>query len=129
MTNDKLTQLANELLAKMKKAKNEANNLKMNPSDKGLRFVHIENKEYVNPEFLSFAKQLEIVELREFLMQYEEVHEEELKKIFSLYQTEFEFLSEVMGLIPNFIHEIKKHDEKYIAYSFIGIQQNIQQEI
>ena len=60
MTNEKLFDLTDELLDKMEIAKEEAKELKMQIGDKDFPFVHIEEKEYVNPKYLPFEYQIQI---------------------------------------------------------------------
>ena len=129
MTNEEIKTLADELLTNMQIAKLEAVNLKMNPSDKGLRFVHIENKEYINPEQLTFEKQLRLIKLKEFLDKHTNIQEEEMRAILNSQEIEFEFLKEVADLIPNFVNGIRKHDEKYMSYMYVGLIQIKQEDL
>lgn len=123
MTDQKIFDLAQELLEHMDVAKQEAEGLKINPADSEFVFVHIGDKEYVNPKYLSFVDHYKIVQLGKFLRNNPSVDDEILTKVLSLNKERFSILIEVQNNVPNLVQEIKAHDdEKYISYLYFGIK-------
>lgn len=130
MTNEKLFNLVDELLERMEIAKKEAEGLKMNSCDTQFPFVHVGDKEYVNPKYLSFEDHCKIVQLYKFLKEYSEIKEEDLIKILYINKTRFAVLIEVQKLIPNLVQECRMHnDEKYIPFLYFGLMQNKENNI
>ena len=129
MTNEKLLELEKELLERMEVAKFESIDLQMNPLDYEFAFVHVGDKEYVNPKHISFADQLKIAQLIKFVKSHENLNEEDLIKILWKGKMHFAFLIDVCETIPNIMQEIRTHkDEKYIAYLYFGLKQTKDRE-
>ena len=117
MTDKEVFDLAQELLGHMDIAAKEAKGLKINPGDSEFVFVHIGNKEYVNPKYLSFVDHYKIVQLGKFLRNNPDVDDKVLKRILTLNKSRFSILIDVCEKINNLVQEIKSHDdEKYIPY-------------
>lgn len=130
MSNEKLFTLIEELLERMEIAKQEAKCLKVNSNDLKLQFVHVGDKEYVNPQFLPFEHHCQYVQLFKFLKEHNEVKQEDLDKILSMCKTRFAVLIEVNKVVPNLVQEYRLHDdEKYISYLFFGLKQNKENNI
>lgn len=128
MTNEKLFDLTDELLDKMEIAKEEAKELKMQIGDKDFPFVHIEEKEYVNPKYLPFEYQIQIIALTRFVKEHN-IKQEDLNKILSMCKTRFSVLIDLNKTIPNLVQEIKNHkDEKFIPYFYFGLKNTIEKE-
>ena len=129
MTNEKLFRLTEELLDCMEIAIENAQGLKVNELDKVFAFVHVGDKEYVNPEYICFEDQQRLIQLKKFVNKYPELNDEDLNKIFSMCKTRFAFLIEVQKVIPNLIHEINSHkDDKHIAYLYFGLKKTMEKE-
>ena len=123
MTNEKLLELEKELLERMEVAKFDSIDLEINPLDYEFAFVHVGDKEYVNPKYISFADQLKIVQLIKFVKAHENLKEEDLLKILWKGKMQFGFLIDVCETIPNIMQEINSHkDEKHIAYLYFGLK-------
>ena len=128
MTNEKLFDLTEELLERMEFAKEEAKELKMQIGDKDFPFVHVGEKEYVNPKYLSFEYQIQIIALNRFVKEHN-IKQEDLNKILSMCKTRFSVLIDLNKTIPNLVQEIKNHkDEKFIPYFYFGLKNTIEKE-
>ena len=129
MTNEKLFYLTQELLERMEIAKKEAADLDKKFVESDLSFVHIEDKEYVNPKLLPFVDHFKIVQLCKFLCFHNEIKEDDLLKILRMNKLRFQTLIKLKNVIPNLIDEARKHkDEKYISYLYVGLNQNNKKE-
>ena len=129
MTSEKIFEYAQELIGYMDIAQKEAEGLKMNPGDSEFIFVHIGNKEYVNPKYLSFVDHYKIVQLGKFLRNNPSVDDEALTQILSMNKSRFSILIEVQKVIPNLVQEMRTHkDEKFISYLYFGIKFGAQKE-
>ena len=128
MSNEKLFELTEELLEIMECAKERAKSLEMFKGDVDFPFVHIDDKEYVNPKYLPFAYQIQIIALNRFVKQHN-LKQEDLNKILGMCKTRFAVLIDVNKTIPNLVKEIKTHkDEKFIPYFYFGLKQNQKEE-
>ncbi len=128
MTNEKLFELTEELLERIEYAKQEAKGLNVNSRDVMFPFVHIEDREYVNPKYLPFESQVQIIALKRFVKEHN-LKQEDLNKILSMCKTRFSILIDVNKTIPNLVQEIKTHnDEKFIPYFYFGLTQNKKEE-
>lgn len=129
MTNEKLYNLTYELLDLMENAIENAENLKVSEADMVFAFVHAGDKEYVNPNYISFEDQLKLIQLKNFVKKHPELSDEDLKQIFWLFKTEFAFFIDVQNVIPNLIAEINAHkDDKHVAYLYFGLTQTKDRE-
>ncbi|MBO5955014.1 MAG: hypothetical protein J6Q13_03510 [Clostridia bacterium] len=128
MTNEKLFNLTDELLEKIEVAKEQAKELKILSGDKDFPFVHIGEKEYVNPKYLPFEYQIQIIALNRFVKEHN-IKQEDLNKILSMCKTRFYVLIDVNKIIPNLVQEIKAHkDEKFIPYFYFGLKNTMEKE-
>lgn len=109
---------------RMKLATTEAQKIKKIKCDHVLNFVHIGDKEFINPKHISFEDQLKIIGFVNFVKEHPDIDTRTIKEIFALGRG-FTILKEVYKLIPNFIEECLNHDdEKYIPYLYFGLKQN-----
>ena len=130
MTNEKLFGLTEELLERVEIAKKEARLLKVNPEDKKFPFIHIGEKEYVNPKYLPFEYHCQFVQLFKFVRDYEGLKQEDLNKILSMCKTRFAVLINLNNVVENLVKEIRAHnDEKYISYMYFGLNKNKEEGI
>lgn len=128
MSNEKLFNLIEELLEKMEMANEEAKNLEIFKGDVDFPFIHVGEAEYVNPKYLPFEYQVQIIALNRFVKQHN-LKQEDLNKILSMCKTRFAVLIDVNKTIPNLVKEIKTHkDEKFIPYFYFGLKQNKKEE-
>ena len=121
MTKEKLNELVEELKTRISFAKEEAKGIKINLKAAGLHFVHYNKKEFVHPNYISFDKQLEIIQLGKLLRKHQDITEEDLYELLNQDDSEFKFLAEVVSTIPNFIEEARGHeDDKYLPYTYFN---------
>lgn len=129
MTNDKLFDLTYELLDAMEEAIENSKDLEVAKADMVFAFVHAGDKEYVNPNYISFEDQQKLIQLKKFVKKHPELSDVDLKQMFWLFKTEFAFFIEVQNVIPNLIAEINAHkDDKHLAYLYFGLKQTIEKE-
>ena len=128
MSNETLFELTEELLEELEVAKQQAKSLEMCKADADFPFVHISEKEYVNPKYLPFECQIQILALNRFVKQHN-LKQENLNKILSMCKTRFAVLIDLNKTIPNLVKEIKMHkDEKFIPYFYFGLKQTKNEE-
>ena len=119
MEGKRIFDLAEELIDWLKIAHVDASKVKIEKGSDNLFFVHDGDKEYVNPKYLSLDKQFEINQLADFVRLHNDIDEDSLKKILCQNRTMFQFLMEVISVVPNFVQESRSHtDEKYLSYTY-----------
>jgi len=110
-----------ELFERMIIAHNDAKSIEINKGGDGKVFVHCGDKEYINPNLVSFSKQQEIIQLCQFLKLYPNLTDQDLENILNCNKLKFTFLKEVVGSIPNFVDEARNHEDyKYIPYTYLN---------
>ena len=126
--NEGVFDLLPELAERMAEASIQAQEMKNIKCDSEFYFVHIGDKEYVNPKHMSFEDQLKIMQFVEFLKKHPTVNKRTLKEIFAM-SGRFELLKDLCKIIPNVIEEANTHDdEKYIPYLYFGLKQTYQNQ-
>ena len=130
MTNEKLYDLTQELQQRIEIAKQDAKGLEVKSGDMLFPFVHVGDKEYVNPKFLPFEYQFQIIQLGEFLKEHREVKQEDLNKILTMCKTRFAVLVDVNKVVENLVREFRANtDEKHVPYLYFGLKQNKENNI
>ncbi len=115
-----------ELAKRMTEASIKAQEMQDIQCDNEFYFVHIGDKEYVNPKYISFEDQFKIIEFVRFIKEHPNLTNRTLKELFAQ-GDKFDLLQDVYKIIPNIIDEIKIHeDEKYIPYLYFGLKRNQQ---
>ena len=112
-----------ELTERMAEATIQAHLIRGIKCDNEFYFIHIGDKEYVNPQYLSFEDQFKIIEFVRFLKEHPNLNNRTLKEIFAQ-GDKFYLLKDVYKTIPNILCEARSHDdEKYIPYLYFGLKQ------
>ena len=112
-----------EVTERMVYASVEAEKLGNKDFDDSFNFVHIDDKEYINPKLISFENQFKIIAFYRFLKDHPNITNRTLKEIIAYYP--YEIIKDVCKIIPNIIEECKTHnDEKYIPYLYFGLKQS-----
>ena len=89
------------------------------------RFVHIGEKEYVNPKYLSFEDHFKIVHLCKLVRENPDMTNQDLEELLNMCVGRFKILIDVHDEVPNLVDEIRHHDdEKYVSYLYFGLKQN-----
>ena len=130
MTNETLFNLTEELQQRIEIAKQNAKRLEVKSGDIHFPFVHIGDKEYINPKYLPFEYQLQIIQLGEFLREHCEIKQEDLNKILTRCKTRFAVLVDVNRVVENLVKEFRLNkDEKHVPYLYFGLKQNKENNI
>ena len=124
MTTEDKFAYCEELYGRMKIAEKEAAGIKtMQVEEPGLYFVHIGDKEYVNPQLLPFEKHFMIVQFGEFIRLHNNLRYQDVLKILNQNESMFSFLLDVLDVMPNIVEEARRnHDEKFLSYMYWGLK-------
>ena len=129
MTSKELFNLTQDLVEIIEIAKIEARSIKMPNCEKEFRFVHCGDKEYINPKYISFEAQCQIIQLGKFVKMYPTITNEDLAMILIENRSNCGIMLDAFNTIPNFVEEARSHkEEKHLLFLYFGIKQTIEKE-
>ncbi len=115
-TNEKLVQ---KLIERLRVAKTNAQ--EQNKKDKFPKLL-IGGEERINQKYISNEQYFQIVQLYNFLKEYEDLTHEEFEEILKTKFGKFMFLRRLNKIVKNLDEELRDHGVRYVAIKFAEIK-------